>query len=374
MRVSDATVWDETVYPRDDFSFLLNPWVAENPESVEAPGFDVSRFDIGFWQKADRLLAACRERDIVASVIFYVDGARPGVDPFGKENAGGDNEMRYYAYAAARFAAFANIQWDVSNEYRLFRDEGWVNHMASFLKACDPYKHALSVHGHGDFRFRGAPWCDYACYQSWDEHGGYDFMIQNRLLQIASGVIVPQVNEEYGYEDHYPRGWGEARVAPARSADTRRRLAWEIYMAGGYQTTGEFAPPLGGWLNGLAPDDHTEMLDGNYRIRKFFTYFEWWKFRPAPEILVAGSAKAYCLADDDDSYVFWLPVGGKLWLHIGLGSYYASWFDPCTDAGFGEWFTINVDTNPFSLSVPEGAIDAKMDWALYIEPIEKGFY
>jgi hypothetical protein len=51
-------------------------------------------------------------------------------------------------------------------------------------------------------------------------------------------------------------------------------------MAGGYQTTGEAAAPLGGWLNGLAADDHTEMLDGNHRIRRFFEGFSWWKCEP----------------------------------------------------------------------------------------------
>lgn len=33
-------------------------------------------------------------------------------------------------------------------------------------------------------------------------------------------------------------GSGGNRKAPARSADNRRRPAWGMYMAGGYQTTG----------------------------------------------------------------------------------------------------------------------------------------
>lgn len=363
-RVPSAREWFEPVDPRDDFTFLLNPWLAANPESVSTPEFDTARFNVAFWQKAERLLHACRERGIVASVIFYVDGARPGVYPFGDDPAG-DDEKRYYAYAAARFAAFANIHWDMTNEYRLFRDEAWVRVMAPFLKACDPYKHTMSVHGHGDFRFYGEPWCDYACYQSWDEHGGYDFMIKNRALQSASGKIVPQVNEEYGYEDHYPQGWGESRVAPARSADNRRRLAWEIYMAGGYQTTGETAPPLGGWLNGLAPDDHTEMLDGNHYARKFFESFHWWKFTPKPEIIAEGSMKAYCLANSDDSHALWLPEGGNLFLRLKSGTYRATWFDPRTGTRSGEWFVIHAGNAPFFLAAP----GVKDDWALYVELI-----
>jgi len=156
--------------------------------------------------------------------------------------------------------------WDVSNEYRLFRDDDWAEKMGTFVKQCDPYDHLTSTHGHGDFRFRQSPWADLAMFQSWDEHGGYDYMLKNRIEQEQTGRVIPQVNEEYGYEDHYPQGWGENRKAPARSAETRARIAWEIYLAGGYQTTGERAdrgtgwgPDTGGgWIND--PDPERDLL------------------------------------------------------------------------------------------------------------------
>ncbi|HXA03885.1 MAG TPA: hypothetical protein VNY30_03560, partial [Bryobacteraceae bacterium] len=56
--------------------------------------------------------------------------------------------------------------------------------------------------------------------------------------QERLGRIIPQTNEEYGYEDHYPM-W--AQGLGSESADTLRRTAWEIVMAGGYQTAGETA-------------------------------------------------------------------------------------------------------------------------------------
>ncbi len=363
-RVPSAREWFEPVDASDDFTFLLNPWVAAAPEAVAVPGFDTTRFNIAFWRKVERLLTACRERGIVASIIFYVDGVRPGVDPFSKEHAGGDDEKRFYAYAAARLSSFSNIQWDVTNEYRLFRDEAWVREMAPFLKACDPYNHTMSVHGHGDFRFYGEPWCDYACYQSWDEYGGYDFMIKNRALQIASGAIVPQVNEEYGYEDHYPQGWGESRVAPSRDAESRRRIAWEIYMAGGYQTTGETAPPLGGWLNGLAPDDHAAMLDGNHRARRFFESFDWWRCDPSPDVIAEGSAKAYCLAEPGKVYALWLPNGGSVTLNLPEGaSLSARWYDPRSNAGFGEAMPMNGGAAPLTSPNSDG------DWAVLVRAV-----
>ena len=197
-----------------------------------------------------------------------------------------EDEQRYYRYAVARLAAFSNVMWDVTNEYHLFRDEAWAEKMGTFIKQCDPYDHLTSVHGHGEFPFRTSPWADFAMYQSWDEGGGYAFMLKNRHQQAKTGRIMPQVNEEYGYEDHYPR-WGGDRKAPARSADNRRRLAWGMYMAGGYQTTGERADPGtgwgpdtgGGWINGRG-DDSMTMLEGYGHIVDFFTALPWWRLNP----------------------------------------------------------------------------------------------
>ena len=288
-RVKDGRAWFENVFPTDKFSFRLNPWVAQRPDSVENPGFDVERFNVAHWQKIERMLRFARDKDMNISIIFYVDGARPGVDPFGKERMGQEDEQRYYRYAVARLAAFSNVMWDVTNEYQLFRNEDWANKMGAFIKECDPYDHLMSVHGHGQFPFRKSPWADFAMYQQWDESGGYQFMLENRRQQAQAGRPIPQVNEEYGYEDHYPT-WGGNRKAPARSADNRRRLAWGMYMAGGYQTTGERADTGtgwgsdtgGGWINGRG-DESMVMLKGYGLIVDFFTSIPWWTLEPNNE-------------------------------------------------------------------------------------------
>lgn len=292
-RVKNGRAWFENVFPTEKFSFRLNPWVAQRPDSVENPGFDVKRFNLPHWRKTERMLGHAREKDMILSIIFYVDGARPGVDPFGKKRMGQEDEQRYYRYAVARLAAFSNVMWDVTNEYHLFRNEAWANKMGAFIRKCDPYDHLMSVHGHGQFPFRKSPWADFAMYQQWDESGGYQFMLENRRQQAQTGRPIPQVNEEYGYEDHYPT-WGGNRKAPARSADNRRRLAWGMYMAGGYQTTGERAdtgtgwgPDTGGgWINGRG-DKSMVMLKGYGRIVDFFTSIPWWKLEPNNEFFEA---------------------------------------------------------------------------------------
>jgi len=293
-RVKDGREWFENVFPTDKFKFILNPWVAQRPDSVENPGFDVKRFNIPHWQKIERMLRHAREKDMIISIIFYVDGARPGVDPVGKERMGQEDEQRYYRYAVARLAAFSNVMWDVTNEYQLFRNEDWANKMGAFIKNCDPYDHLMSVHGHGQFPFRKSPWADFAMYQQWDESGGYQFMLENRRKQAQTARPIPQVNEEYGYEDHYPT-WGGNRKAPARSADNRRRLAWGMYMAGCYQTTGERAdtgtgwgPDTGGgWINGRG-DESMVILKSYGHIVEFFTSIPWWKLEPSNDFFEAA--------------------------------------------------------------------------------------
>jgi hypothetical protein len=174
-------------------------------------------------------------------------------------------------------------------------------------------------------------------------------MKKNRDEQAATGRPMPQVNEEYGYEDHYPLPWGEGRVAPARSADTRRRLAWEISMAGGYQTTGESAENgLGGWINGRG-DDSMTMLRGYQYLVRFFTSFDWWRLEPVSDL---------CLAEPGVCYVLYLPNGGTTDFTPPEGAVYtARWYNPRS----GAW------QSSFAYKGHTQSPDNNGDWALLIE-------
>lgn len=355
-RVADGGAWFEPVKPREGFTFLYGPWVAANPNSVEDPRWDTSRFDVDYWRKFEGLLAHARSLGILVSVIFYTDGARPGSYPFARDLAlPSQEELLYYQYAAARLAAYSNVMWDLTNEWHLFRTMDWVEAVGAYLRSCDPYGHPLSVHGCNEFPFRRSAWADFAAYQSWDEHGGYAFMLHNRHKQVETGRRMPQINEEYGYEDHYPRGWGEDRVAPARNAESRRRIAWEIAMAGGYQTTGESAANgLGGWLNGLG-DDSMTMLQGYRHMAAFFESIPWWTLEPMPE-LAGGNM---CLAHPGQRYVVYLPEGGRLQLSLPAGHFRANWYNPRT----GEATQSKPGAGPGVLTIR--APDRK-DWMLHV--------
>jgi len=315
-RQDDGQRWYEPMVKESkDFTFLLNPWVAKYPESLDTPEFNVTRFNTAYWQKLDRLVEYAQKKGIVVSLIFYVDGLEHGCDPFKKEKMGGKEEKLYYRYAAARYSAFTHIMWDVANEYHLFRTEEWVEQMGKYLYSIDPYKHLISVHGHASFPFRNDPWVNMVLYQSWDECGGYEFMMRCRKIQEETKRVLPQINEEYGYEDHYPP-WGcgpeATKEEGGRSGDNRRQLAWEIYMAGGYQTTGERAnegtgagnDSGGGWINGRGNDSMT-MLEGYAVIKRTFKQLEYWKLKPMSELVNYGNL---CLAEPGKQYLIYSRI------------------------------------------------------------------
>jgi hypothetical protein len=360
-RVADASRWYEPVKPSEKFRFLFGPWPAADPQNVSNPGWDVSRFDTSFFTKAEKAIRKARERDVIISAIFFLDGADKGADPFGKAGMFGDDVRRYYRYVNARLGAYFNVTWDVTNEWHLFRNAWWVEQIGTYLKSIDPYKHLISTHGRGDFPWALSQWPDFALYQIWDESGGYEPMLRRRRGQLATGHPFPQINEEYGYEDHYPVKWGGNRRPPARNADSRRRLAWEITMAGCYQTTGEKAnrngdgndpPTPGGWTNG-GFDDSMHMLDGYKKLVEFFEAIPYWKLEPVAGTSPVPPDSPRVLAEPGVRYVVYLPNGGQHTASLQPGRYRARQYDPregtWKEAGSiegGQWTTPATPAGP----------------------------
>ena len=336
-RQDDGSRWYEPLVKESEFfTFKLTPWVAERPDDLDDPEFDVTRFNMEHWQKLDRLVDFARQHNINVSLIFYVDGLDHGCDPFKKDKMGNEDEQRYYRYAAARYSGFENIMWDVTNEYHLFRSEAWVDKMGTLLKSLDPARHIISVHGHSEFPFRTAAWVDVVLYQSWDECGGYEFIRSCREKQAKTGRILPQVNEEYGYEEHYPT-WGcgasGTKVPDGRSAENRIKLAWEMYMAGGYQTTGERAnegtgagnDAGGGWINGRGNETMT-MLNGYRIIMQTFQQTRYWEMEPHPELVNFGNM---CLANPGKEYIVYSRLA-YCRIELPEGKYSVIMIDPQT--------------------------------------------
>jgi hypothetical protein len=317
--------YGEPVMNGPNWTLFITPWPAQNAEDIFHPGFDYRRFRIGYWQKFDRALRFARDRDMVISLVLDMNDGRVHPSEFSTD------EYRFIHYTIDRFGAFSNITWDLGDDLDGYRNRLWTHVTGSLIKEWDPYHHLATSHPLNNAnQDRTSSWFDFTSFQEWSRTQ-HSFMLRQREEQEKLGRVIPQTNEEYGYEDHYPV-W--AGPLGSDSSDTLRRMAWEIAMAGGYQTTGETArrgtniwPDMGGgWMNGRG-DQTMTMLQGYAHLVDFFTSFEWWKAEPHDELVSQGN---YCLAKPGELYVIYLPHGGKASIALRNGSYHGIWFDPLT--------------------------------------------
>ena len=343
----------EPVMIADNYSNLPTPWPAERPMDFTNPGYDYTRFYLPLWQKFERMLAYARDRDMIISVVFDMNDNK--VHPA----AGSEDERRFLHYAVSRFSAFSNVTWDLGDDLEGYRSDEWSHETGALIERWDPYRHLATSHPvktvHQD---RGSAWFGFTSYQDWSQQQ-HALILASRELQKKAGRIIPQTNEEYGYEDHYPT-W----AAPGSdSADALRRTAWDIVMAGGYQTAGEtcrrgtniYPDTGGGWMNGRGDDTMTMFLGYGHMV-DFFTSFDWWKTDPHDELVDNG---AYCLAKPGEVYAVYLPKGGKVNVKLQPGTYEAHWVSALT----GEEVVLPAAEGP-SWTSPE-APDAN-DWALFL--------
>ena len=361
--------WGEPVMLGENFTYALRPWPAQAPESWERPGIDYTRFNIPYWQKWERMVRFARDRDMIISVIQDISThqAQPA--------AYSDDERRYLRYMVARLAAFSNITYDLGDDMDSFRDEKWVHATGTLINGWDPYKHLGTSHPvHREHQDRASAWFGFTSIQNWS-HKQHALMLEEREIQKKTGRIIPQTNEEYGYEDHYPH-WAPA--PPLESAETLRQLAWDIAMAGAYGTAGEscrrgtniWPDSGGGWINGRG-DDSMVMLKGYEHMVDFFTSFEWWKTEPHDELV---SKPAWCLAKPGEIYAVYIPVRplcvnvehfgyedecGEITIKLEPGTYTAKWFSATT----GDIVPLPPVQGPqWKLPEPPGWLD----WALLL--------
>ncbi len=357
----EKVFFGEPVMVGPNWTVFLTPWPAARADDFSHPEFDYSRFDVLYWQKFERMLKFARDRNMVISVLL--DMGDSGVHTV----AGSDDERRYIRYAVARLASFSNITWDLGDDLDSFRDEKWTHETGMLIEKWDPYHHLATSHPiHTEHQDRASNWFGFTSYQEWSRNQ-HALMLESRKLQQQAGRIIPQTNEEYGYEDHYPV-WA---AAGSDSADILRRTAWEIYMAGGYQTAGESArrgtniwPDTGGgWMNGRGDDTQT-MFVGYGHIVDFFTSFERWKTDPHDELVEQGD---YCLAFPGHVYAVYLPHGGKVTLRLDPGTYRAEWFN----ASNGQRISLVDDVSGPSWTSPDPPDDSSWanshDWAILIQ-------
>jgi hypothetical protein len=367
-------MWGEAVMTGENFTMFLRPWIAQAPQSFDHPGIDFARFNVAYWQKWERMLRFARERDMIISVVLDIptQNAHAG--------AGSEDEHRYLRYLIARLGAFSNYTYDLGDDLDSFRDEKWAHETGTLIETWDPYHHLATSHPvHREHQDRASSWMGFTSIQNWTRQQ-HALMLEERQIQLRTGRIIPQTNEEYGYEDHYPH-W--AAPPPAASAEAFRQLVWQITMAGAYGTAGEstrrgtnvWPDTGGGWINGRG-DDTMVMFKGYEHMVDFFTSFAWWKAEPHDELVTNG---AYCLAKPGEIYAVYLPVRPMcgspenfdyeqacraVTLRLAPGTYDAKWFSAAT----GEIVPLEPVQGPV-WTIPK--TPGWLDWALLLTKANK---
>lgn len=133
----------------------------------------------------------------------------------------------------ARFSAFPNVHWCVSNDQEMVPDgteitgrmvhEGSIHQIARDMAAREPWGTLLTNH---QCRFKGysfcdAEWSDIVTLEDLDQVSG------QLILEYRERVKVPVINDEDRYEHYRP---------PAHPRYFFRRLMWASLLSGGHTT------------------------------------------------------------------------------------------------------------------------------------------
>jgi len=302
--------------------------------------YDFTRFNIAYWQKADRAVQAMRDRGIVATCIITIE----------KQNLPGEygvlteHEKRLYHYATARLAAFSNVWWDLGNEHNEFRQPDWAPTMGDLVKKWDPYDRLCSAHGYADWNYDNQSWADYIITQQYGDCGEV-----NEWVLKYREIPKPYVNEEYGYEgllDEPKHGL---------NSDWVRKCHWSIAMAGGYATYGDWTYGSPFYTSHIGQGKAPAQL---HHLRDTFESIPYSLMEPHNELVGKGT---FCLAIEGNIYLVYLADAGETVLNVGLAGQNCTvtWIDPRTGKR-----TSFIDTarDKITLRAPSSG-----DWAAIIK-------
>jgi hypothetical protein len=342
---------------------LVNPsWDTSTEHYPRSSPFTLGSRDgiaMEHWQALDDVVEYLAQRDLIADLILFLDHH----EGFGKKS----QDLRYVRYVLARYAAYPNVIWCLTNEWNYTgKDEAFWNEIGILIRREDPWLREgdslrpLSIHHQTGytFDFAGTGWPVHAVIQvgvrndkfedgdRWGNHG----------IQVNSAHGIPVVNDEYGY-------LGEKDVSVGQGlfgGDKHRHTIWGIAAAGGYGSAGDIRKF----------DDGTPVFSANWqdapeygdiaRLVGFWTErgIEYWSMSSRNDLVAAGD-RVYVLAREGKEYVIYSAAGGTFALRLATGRYQATRFDPRTGAT-ARFPDVSGDPSR-SFPLPEGD-----DWVVHL--------
>jgi hypothetical protein len=335
--------------------------------------------NLPYWQEVDRRLTYALERH--PHIQFKLI-------PYGEDTAeirrydAGDQASRSIArYAQARFSAFPNVFWCISNDREIVLDDAQpltgrqvfartIDQMGRDMAAREPWGTLLTNHQcrWSGYDFVNAAWSDVITLEDMDQVDGAIVLDYRR--QRAS----PVVNDEDRYETYRP---------PRHPRYFFRRLMWGSLLSGGHATYGGLRThePYDGQLSGVQgyyDAVAAAKLEGGAHdfvyIHQFSADTGLTLVGMAPDDLLAGGdARRYkCIRDDTTIIVYLANPSGDtpetdhasestpaVTVQLPAGTHSLRWFDPST----GVWHPENaIDGGTQTLTAPGGG-----DWVLLLQ-------
>jgi hypothetical protein len=389
---ADAKSWE--VYLRDRVDkgftavqFVTTQWVCADGDEHGQPAFiGKERIAVNpvFYQRLDERIDALNAHGLIAAPVLFwalTYGEEPVLSP--GPTLSDDQLIVLGRYFVARYAAH-HIVWILNGDgdYRAEKAERWKK-IGRAVFGDRPQRlatvHPSGLHWVGD-EFRNEPWLSFIGYQSCHYHSpeAYRWHVEGPPAREWNKVPpLPVINLEAHYEainslDKAKKSFDDR--------DVRRASYWSLLVSPPagitYGAHGIFSWQLsrGFPMNfpyaGEAPPWHEAMrLPGSTsmkHLKDLFTSFDFWRLRPAQELLVEQPGRqdplrylVIATAEGADWGLAYLPVGGTIRFRAEtLGnSIKARWFNPRT----GECLkSQQVNGSPLELRAP----DAK-DWVVH---------
>jgi hypothetical protein len=374
----------------------IRAWFANSRHNVEAlftPGSDMPA--LSYWREMERRILYALEKypHISLQVIPYAE----------------DTEMiRNYAdsraaqmvgrYAQARWSAFPNVQWTISNDRKITRSDtlksrqvkyATIDQMGQDFAAREPWGTLITNHQarFSGYDFVDAPWSDIITLEDLDEVAG-NLILQYRKLGRQPIVLDEDRYELYRY--------------PAHRRYFFRRLMWASLFSGGHATYGGLKTyeryldhehgsedslvtiryqPFEGRAKGVwgyyDANRQGVLHQGAHDFRHIHSFFEesgLTLLGMQPDDALAGNQPArYKGMKGDNAYLIYLanPSGDnpetdfpatkipEVSLTLPTGSYTLQWFDPDT----GNWLREKLSTTGEQVNLKAPDIE---DWVLWI--------
>ena len=191
-------------------------------EKSEDGSWNVSRPDIRFWHRFEKILKAIGAMGIQVDLILFHPYDRWGLSALKQEE-----NLTYLDYLLRRLSAFPFIWWSLANEYDLCAEHkslaDWEE-IECYVAENDPYGHLLSNHN---------------CLCFWDHarenitHASLQTKAHTQIPRWLAKYQKPIMIDECCYEGNLPTFWGSI------SAREMVNRFWRCVASGAYCTHGE---------------------------------------------------------------------------------------------------------------------------------------